>query len=294
MRTYTVPVGKSETLVQEHDAIGAMVRGAVDALPRILSTMSYPPDRDEFYGRLSFADMRKALAGDVTLPDTYSDVVAALPPIGDDVDARTVRSVAGARPNVGAACAGSVRSMYATRHVVAHDVPIRIAFGFGGWHAFSVSVLSNAAAGVIAAAMSLQQAGGAVELFYASIVTGGTTSRNALLTACPVPLDAVDPFALAALAHSGVTRAALVASIAADRPSTRAYTSEAGGGADLTQYRNVVKAWSPVPVLAVPSIFNSPAYTPVALTNAAKTSAVAVRDWVLSQVDELLAIPAPF
>ncbi len=292
MRAYTMPVPRGEMLVREWGAYSDMVR---ELLAYRIATPHVPcfgENGDAWHGRVRFEQMRDALTGGYKLPDTYSAVVAALPPIGDDTDRRTVRSVAGSRPNVAASCAGSVRSMYATRTVDAPDVPIRIAAQFMAGHNIAPHAVSNANAGIVAAAISLKQAGGAVELYVFDTNTRAENDNNVMAGICAVNLDAVSPYEMASLAHGPTARALCGGRIHLRRQETEDYTSQAGRGLSLERAREVLAAWSPsVAALYVPGVWSRPAMSPPALRAAAHTSPVAVRDWVLAQVDELIALP---
>lgn len=288
-------VGKDTAVaILEYPSALAMLRrtldgkaGEINNAERIVKFAAAKDDATRrYFDGMTLADMRAAVVGDYPMPDTYSAVVAALPPIGDDVDARTVRTVAGYRPNVGAACAGSVRSMYATRHDVANDVPVRICVDGAGYWAEPARSFNNHMAGVVAAALSLQQSGGAVELFVCNIAGNG--GRGVVFPVAPVDLSPADPITLGCITSGAMLRQQYFYS---QHESMRPYVSHGANAVSVPTCRAIVRAWSALPTLYVPSVWPQSHACPTELLTAARTSAVAVRDYVLSRVDELLNAP---
>ena len=283
--TRVVPFANESALVIEHTDVASSLAMALDVLSR-----EYHPRGEKFFGGLNAQHLCDALSGTYTLPDTYSDVVAALPPLGDDTDRRTVRSVAGARPNITAAIAGSERAMFATRSVSVPDVPIRIACEFSGWFAYSCEILSTLASGVIAAALSLKQSGGAVELYYADI-TGSGSAPNVCAHMIPVNIEAASVRELSMVAHAGVTRTLTRAQIRGDVSITREYCSTSGYIVSRARMVEFLRAWSQVPVVYIPGIWDNVATCPAELRVAAHTSTIAVRDYVIAQCEQMIVTP---
>jgi hypothetical protein len=284
--TRVVPFADELALVIEHESVTESLAMALDILSH-----DQLPRGEKFFGGLTTDMLRGAITGTYSLPDTYSDVVASLPPLGDDDDRRIVRSVAGMRPNITSAIAGSERAMFATRSVAAPDVPIRIACEFSGWFVYSCATLSTLASGVIAAALSLKQSGGAVELYCADI-TGALKARNVCAHIIPVNIEAANVRELSMIAHAGVTRTLTRAQIRGDTTTTRAYCGKGGYIVSHARMTAFLRAWSQVPVVYVPGVWSNTTTCPAALCEAAHTSTIAVRDYVLSQVEQMIVTPS--
>ena len=287
----TLANGAGSVRIHAYDTAAAMFRANLDAAENPNVRMWATPG-NAFYGRLTWGNMRDALTGAYRLPDAYSQIVAALPPLGDDTDHRTIRAVAGSRPNVPAHIAGSVRSMWHTRAVDVPDAPIRICCEFGGWANYSAELISALNTGAVAAALSLRQAGGAVEFYVAKITGHAEEKKTALMVTCPVELDAADPYTLAAVAHSGMMRMNICAEINSERATTEQYTPTTGRACPLAFTRQAITQWANgTAVVFVSALWQSPEYCDPALLAAAHAGPIAVRDYVLAQVDAL-TVPA--